>query len=174
MDDGVKEVPQYARLFMQGLKEVGVGIVAALPESLLASIYRECARDESIRYITVSNEADLPGIVAGAYLVGKKALMVMENSGLRQACEPLARFALGRSVPMVMVISFRGDLGERNWWGHNHAQTMVPILEALRITYRLISKLEEIKPALAKAFLHADSSQMPVALVFTGECVENS
>jgi sulfopyruvate decarboxylase subunit alpha len=100
--------------------------------------------------------------------------MIMENSGLRQACEPLARFALGRSVPMVMVVSFRGDLGERNWWGHNHAQTMIPILEALRITYRIISKIDELKPAIAKAFLHADSSQMPVALVLTGECVEPS
>lgn len=172
--EATKEVPAYARVFMEGLKEAGVRIVAALPESLLAGIYRECAKDNSIRYVPVSNEADLPGIVAGCYLVGKRALMIMENSGLRQACEPLARFALGRSVPMVIVVSFRGDLGERNWWGHNHAQTMIPILEALRITYRIISKLDEIKPAIAKAFLHADSSQMPVALVLTGECVEQS
>src|SRR5262249_29068021 len=121
-----KDLPAYAKVFMEGLKEANVGIVAALPESLLAGIYRACAADNAIRYVTVSNEAALPGIVAGAYLVGKGALMIMENSGLRQACEPLARFALGRSVPMVMVVSFRGDLGERNWWGHNHAQTMVP------------------------------------------------
>ena len=149
--EAANEVPAYARAFMEGLKEAGVGVVAALPESLLAGIYRECAKDNSIRYVMVSNEADLPGIVAGCYLVGRRALMIMENSGLRQACEPLARFALGRSVPMVMVVSFRGDLGERNWWGHNHAQTMIPILEALRITYRIISKLDEIKPAIAKA-----------------------
>lgn len=169
-----KEVPAYARVFMEGLREANVGVVAALPESLLAEIYRECAKDNTIRYVMVSNEADLPGIVAGCYLTGKRALMIMENSGLRQACEPLARFALGRSVPIVMVLSFRGDLGERNWWGHNHAQTMIPLLEALRITYRIISKLDEVKPAIAKAFLHADSSQMPVALVLTGECVEQS
>ena len=75
---------------------------------------------------------------------------------------------------MVMVVSFRGDLGEQNWWGHNHAQTMIPILKALRITFRIISKLEDIKSAISKAFLHADSSQMPVALVLTGECVEQS
>jgi sulfopyruvate decarboxylase subunit alpha len=174
MTQGGTEVPAYARTFMEGLKEAGVSVVAALPESLLAGIYRECAKDNAIRYVMVSNEADLPGIVAGCYLVGKRALMIMENSGLRQACEPLARFALGRSVPMVMVVSFRGDLGERNWWGHNHAQTMIPILEALRITYRIISKLDELKPAIGKAFLHADSSQMPVALVLTGECVEPS
>jgi sulfopyruvate decarboxylase subunit alpha len=174
MEDGEREVPEYAKVFLAGVKEAGVSIVAALPDSLLAGIYRECALDNSIRYVTVSNEADLPGIVAGCYLVGKRALMIMENSGLRQACEPLARFALGRSIPMVMVVSFRGDLGEQNWWGHNHAQTMIPILKALRITFRIISKLEDIKSSISKAFLHADSSQMPVALVLTGECVEQS
>ena len=172
--DAAKPTPQYAQVFMQALKDVGVSIVTALPESLLAGVYRACATDNSIRYIRVSNEADMPGIVAGAYLVGKKALMIMENSGLRQACEPLARFALGRAVPMVIVVSYRGDLGERNWWGHNHTQTMIPILEALRITYRVISKLSELKPALEKAFIHADSSQTPVALILTGECVEGS
>jgi sulfopyruvate decarboxylase subunit alpha len=169
-----EEVQQYARLFMQGLKEAGVSLVAALPDSLLKSIYRECARDNAIRYIPVSNEGDLPGLCAGAYLVGKRALMIMENSGIRQACEPLARFALGRGVPMVMVLSYRGEFGEKNWWGHNHAQTMIPILEALQITYHYVSKLDDIKPSIKKAFDHADSSQMPVALIFSGECVERT
>jgi hypothetical protein len=49
---------------------------------------------------------------------------------------------------------------------------MEPILNALRIPFRFISRLEEIKPSIKKAFYHADSSNWPVAMVFTGECVE--
>lgn len=166
------EVPNYARLFLEGLKEAGVSIVGALPDSLLAGVFRACARDNAIRYIPVSNEAELPGICAGAYMAGKKAIMVMENSGLRQACEPIARFAYCHAMPFVMAMSFRGELGERNWWGHNHAQTMEPILRALRIPFWMITRLDEIKPAIRKAYYHADSSNWPVALVFSGECVE--
>ena len=80
-----KDMPRYAQLFLEGLKEAGVTVVAAVPESLLAGVYRGCARDNSIRYIPVTNEAELPGICAGTYLAGKKGIMVMENSGLRQA-----------------------------------------------------------------------------------------
>jgi sulfopyruvate decarboxylase subunit alpha len=105
-----------------------VTVVAAVPESLLAGVYRMCAKDNAIRYIPVTNEAELPGICAGTYLAGKKAIMVMENSGLRQACEPIARFAYCYAMPLVMAMSFRGEWGERNWWGHNHAQTMEPTL----------------------------------------------
>ena len=120
------ELPQYAQLFIEGLKEAGVSVVCAVPESLLAGVYRGCARDNSLRYIPTTNESELPGICAGTYLAGKKAIMVMENSGLRQACEPIARFSFCHAMPLVMAMSFRGEWGERNWWGHNHAQTMAP------------------------------------------------
>lgn len=171
-DRGTVRLPSYARLFIEGLKEADVSLVAALPESHLKHIYSGCANEASIRYVPVTNEAELPGIVAGAYLSGKRAVMIMENSGIRQACEPIARFSFCHGMPMVIVMAFRGDLGERNWWGHNHAQTMVPILDALRIPYRIVGKLGDVKSSLRKALVHADSSQWPVALVMTGECIE--
>lgn len=167
-----QSVPEYARLFMQGLREAEVSLVAALPESLLKSIYQQCELDEDIRYVLVSNEADLPGIVAGTYLAGKRGLMIMENSGIRQCCEAVGRFAFCHGMPLVMVMSYRGAFGERNWWGHNHSQIMSNLLETLRIPCRFVRRLDEIKPSIAKAFRHADASQWPVALVMTDDCTE--
>jgi sulfopyruvate decarboxylase subunit alpha len=167
-----RQAPEYAQLIVEGLKEAGVSIVTALPESLLKSVYRMLDEDPSIRYVLVANEAEMPGIAAGAYLGGKKAVMIMENSGLRQALEPIARFALSHQVPLVMMMAYRGDFGERTWWGHSHAQTMEPILEALRIPYRVVRRLDEIKTSIAKAVTHADSSQYPTALIFADDCLE--
>ena len=169
----VKETsPAYADAFMDALSDAGVELVAALPESLLKHVYRRLWSQTDIRYVTVTNEAELPGIVAGAYLGGMRALMMMENSGLRQACEPIARFALSHQVPMVMVMPYRGDLGETNWWGHSHAQTMEPLLDALRIPYWHIRELSRLSRAVSGALDHADSSQLPVALILGGECVD--
>jgi sulfopyruvate decarboxylase subunit alpha len=167
-------VPEYARQFMAGLHDANVTLVAALPESLLKSIYRECEADPAIRYVLVSNEADLPGIVAGSNLAGKRALMIMENSGIRQCCEPVARFAFCHGMPLVIVMSYRGEFGERNWWGHNHSQIMGNLLTTLRIPYRMISNPAELRASIGKAFTHADASQWPVALVLTGDCTEVS
>ncbi len=174
MNANADGTPEYARIFVDGLKEAGVGLVTALPESLLRSVYRLCAEDPDIRYIPVSNEGEMPGICAGAYVVGGKALMIMENSGLRQASEPIARFSFRSGIPMVMALSYRGDFGEPNFWGHNHAQTMEPMLDALRIPYRFIRRHDQIKPALRRAFAHADASQWPAALIFSGNCVEGA
>lgn len=164
--------PDASQLIVEGLKEANVGIVACLPDSLLKTTYRRLIDDPDIRYVPVSNEADLPGIVVGAYLGGKRAIMMMENSGVRQACEPIARFAFSYHLPIVMMVTLRGGFPERTWWGHAHAQTMAPILAALRIPSRTVQRREEIKASIAGAFTHAYSSQWPVALVMTGECVE--
>jgi sulfopyruvate decarboxylase subunit alpha len=164
--------PTYVTEFISGLKEAGVSIVTALPESLLKSLYGQLAADGDIRYIPVSNEADMPGIAAGCYLGGKKAVILMENSGLRQLCEPLTRLAQTHHVPLVMVMSFRGDLGEFNYWGHTHSQAMEPLLRALNIPYWFVRSVADVKPMLRKSWIHADASQWPVALVMTGECIE--
>lgn len=162
----------YAQLIIEGLKEAGVSIVTAVPESLLRGFYQSVAEDPDIQYIPASNEADMPGILVGAYLGGRRAVMAMENSGLRQACEPIGRFSFTYHMPIVMMMPFRGDWGEYNWWGHNHAQTMEPILKALRIPYRVVRRLDEIKPNIKRAWRHAETSQWPVAIIFSGECVE--
>ena len=162
----------YAQLFLEGLHDAGVTIVAAVPDSKLASVYRLCSADPDIRYIQATNENELPGICAGAYLGGKRAVMVMENSGLRQGCEAIVRFAYCHNMPFVMIVSYRGELGEPNWWGHNHAEVMKPLLEALRIPYFFVERHDAIKPSLAKAMVHASTSQWPVALIFMGDCVD--
>lgn len=169
---GTDVVPRYAEEFVTAMHRAGVSIVGTLPESHLKSVYVALDRDPDIDLVRVSNEADLPGIVAGAYFGGARALMIMENSGLRQACEPIARFAYAHHVPLVMVVSYRGAFGESNWWGHNHAQVMPHLLEALRIPMRVVERIDDLVPTVAKAFDHAIASQWPVCLVLTGECTE--
>jgi sulfopyruvate decarboxylase subunit alpha len=171
-DPSAAPLPAYAEAFMGALVAARVELVAALPESLLKHVYRRLWSQTAIRYVTVTNEGELPGIMAGAYLGGMRSLMMMENSGLRQACEPIARFALSHQVPMVMVMPYRGDLGETNWWGHSHAQTMEPLLQALRVPYWHVRELDRLSPMISGALDHAASSQLPVALILGGECVD--
>lgn len=165
-------MPRYARVFLDAVRAADVRLVTAVPESLLKGVFAALPQEPGIRYVRASNEADMPGIVAGAYLGGMRALMMMENSGLRQACEPIARLSHAHHVPLVMAVTHRGDFGETNWWGHNHHQVMVPLLAALRIPMREIGRLEDVGSEMRKAFVHADASQWPVCLVFSGECIE--
>ena len=111
---------------IRGLKKAGVSVVCYLPDSLFKELYPALDADPDIRTIRVTNEGEGAAICGGVFLSGKRAALVMENSGLRASVEPLARMGLGAGIPVVMLMSYRGELGENNWWAIPHGITMEP------------------------------------------------
>lgn len=159
-------------LVIQGLKEAGISLVCALPESRLRELYVRLSREPGFTYIPVTNEAEGVSIVAGAWLTGMKGVMIMENSGLRVACEPLARLGLTHGIPVLLMMSYRGEFGEPMWYGIPHGITMEPILTALRIPYLIVDKEGDIKEAVLRARSHISSSLYHVAIIFSGELLQ--
>ena len=154
---------------LAGLREAGVSVACYLPDSLMKELYPALEQAADIRTIPVTNEGEGAAICGGVYLSGKRAVLVMENSGIRAAAEPLARMGLGARIPVVMIMSFRGDLGEPNWWAIPHGITMVPMLNALRIPYAIVRQMSEIRETIVRAYATAYASQQHVAVVLGGE-----
>jgi sulfopyruvate decarboxylase subunit alpha len=156
---------------IKGLKDAGVSVVCYLPDSLLKELYPALDADTGIRTIRVTNEGEGAAICGGVFLSGKRAALVMENSGLRASIEPLARMGLGAGIPVVMLMSYRGELGENNWWAVPHGMTMEPLLDAMRIPYRVVSREDEIGRAITDAFDWAYSAYYHTGVVLGGSVV---
>ena len=159
------------QLVLEGLKEAGVEVIVSLPESKFKELYPVLATDKDFRYIMVTNEAEGVSIAAGAWAAGKKPIMIMENAGFRVALEPLARLGLTHGIPVMMVMCYTGDIGERNWWGIAHGQTMEPLLQAMNIPYIVVRKREDVKDALKRAMSHISVSLYHVVVILCGEVV---
>jgi sulfopyruvate decarboxylase subunit alpha len=160
-------------LMVEGLKEAGIDTVVSLPESKFKELYPVLADHEDFRYIMVTNEGEGVSIAAGAWLAGKKPIMLMENAGLRVAVEPLSRLGLTHGIPVLMVMCYTGDIGETNWWGVAHGQTLEPLLQALNIPYVVVRKTDEVKDALKRAMTHISVSLYHVAVIFAGDVTAN-
>ena len=156
---------------IRGLKKAGVSVVCYLPDSLFKELYPALDADPDLRTIQVTNEGEGAAICGGVFLSGKRAVLVMENSGLRAAVEPLARMGLGAGIPVVMLMSYRGDLGENNWWAIPHGITMEPLLDALRTPYRVVRKADEIERAITDAYASSYASYYHSAIALSGEIV---
>ena len=156
---------------ISGLKRAGVSVVCYLPDSLFKELYPALDADPEIRTIRVTNEGEGAAICGGVFLSGKRAALVMENSGLRAATEQLARLGLGAGIPVIMLMSYRGELGENNWWAIPHGITMVPILDALRVPYRIVRDASQIERAVTDAYDWSYASYHHSAVVLGGELV---
>lgn len=137
---------------ISGLKRAGVSIVCYLPDSLFKELYPALEADPDLRTVRVTNEGEGAAVCGGVFLSGQRAALVMENSGVRAAAEPLARLGLGAGIPVIMLMSYRGELGENNWWAVPHGITMEPVLQALRTPYRIVREEADIERAIADAY----------------------
>ena len=82
-----------------------------------------------------------------------------------------ARLGLGSGIPVVMIMSYRGEMGENNWWAIPHGITMEPLLGALRIPYRVVRREDEIEQAIVDAFEWSYTAYYHSAVVLGGEVV---
>lgn len=156
---------------IRGLKKAGVSVVCYLPDSLFKELYPAIDADPELRAIQVTNEGEGVAICGGVFLSGKRAVMIMENSGLRASVEHLARLGLGSGIPVVMLMSYRGELGENNWWAIPHGITMEPVLDALRIPYRVVREEDAIERAIVDAYNWSYAGYYHSAIALGGEIV---
>lgn len=152
-----------------GLKEAGVTFCAYLPDSWMAPIISRLSQDPDMSMIPVANEGEGVAMCAGVWLGGRRAVMVMENSGLRVACEELARLGLGQGIPILMLMPYRGDLGDKPFWAQPHGWTMEPVLRALRVSYRVVRREDVIRDVLRRAPLTMSGSKNHVAIILGSE-----
>jgi sulfopyruvate decarboxylase subunit alpha len=90
---------------------------------------------------------------------------------LRASAEPLARLGLGAGIPVVMLMSYRGEFGENNWWAIPHGITMEPMLAALRVPYQVVRQEQAIERAIVDAFSWSYAAYYHAAVVLGGEVV---
>lgn len=163
--------PRVVQAVIRGLKRAGVSVVCYLPDSLFKELYPALDADPDIRTIRVTNEGEGAAICGGVFLSGKRAALVMENSGLRASVEPLSRMGLGAGIPVIMLMSYRGELGENNWWAIPHGITMEPVLDALRIPYRVVREEEAIEQSILDAFNWSYNAYYHSAVALGGSIV---
>lgn len=135
------------------------------------------------RNVIVANEGNAIGIASGYYFATRKiALVYMQNSGMGNAINPLVSLADENvySVPMLLLIGWRGENGTGDWPQHKLQGEITPkLLDIMGIPYRIVenddSKIEE---TIAWAADTARMNRKPVALiarkgVFAGEKIPN-
>jgi sulfopyruvate decarboxylase subunit alpha len=154
-----------------GLKEAGIDFVSGLPDGWQRNLHEALEADPAFHYVPVCNEGVGFSVCAGAWLGGKKTALIMENSGLRVAAEYIARISLGCGVPVLLLLSYRGDLGDTEHWSVPHAIVAEPLLDALRIPHQVVRQREHLRAAIKRAQRLAEAQLQPVALLISGDCI---
>ena len=89
-----------------------IAFVATVPCKQLAGVIHEVDQREEIYHIPANKEDEGLGLCAGAFLGGKRPCMIMQNTALGVTLNALITLTQFYRLPLPMLISYRGELGE--------------------------------------------------------------
>lgn len=157
---------------MEAFREIGINFACGLPDGWLLPLHDAVRDAPDIDYVPVPHEGVGVSVCVGAWLGGKKPVMLMENSGLRVATETISRLCMAGDIPVLLLMPYRGDIGDTEYWAVPHGLVVEPLLKALRIPYTIVrSNAEELKKQLVRASNLAGASEYPVAVLVSGDIV---
>ena len=157
---------------VDGLKKSGVDFISLMPDSDFSILQERVANDKHFIYVPVSNEAIGVGVCAGAWLSGKRPALLVPTSGLLVAAWPLTSLCIAWGLPLLLLIPYRGDIGDAFWLMGPYKDTTEPLLKVLNAPYSVIAKTEEISKAIIDAQGSTISWQRPVAVLLTGDTIK--
>lgn len=154
-----------SQLIYDSLKESGVRIISALPETWLVHLIRLADEDPDVTLVRLAKEEEGVGISMGAHLAGVRSAMLMQNHGFLAAVNGIVSGAQLYRIPLVMLISARGSFGERDPWQTEGGLVTEHVLDALRIPRCSLDATTEVARTIAQAQTLAYSAGRPVAIL---------
>jgi sulfopyruvate decarboxylase subunit alpha len=154
-----------SRLIYDSLRACDVRVISALPETWLVHLIRMAEDDPNVSLVRLAKEEEGVGISAGAHLAGVKSAMLMQNHGFLQSVNGIVSLAQLYRIPLLMLISYRGEFGERDPWQTEGGGATEAVLQALRIPFQRLDDPAHVAARVRKAQTLAESALRPVALL---------
>ena len=92
-----------AEEFVDVASQFGFSWYVGVPCSFLTPFINYVINDDKLTYISSANEGDAVATAAGAVIGGKKAIVMMQNSGLGNAINPLTSLTYSFRIPVLLI-----------------------------------------------------------------------
>lgn len=161
------ETPAWHEIVVKVLKAHQVKLVAYVPDNVLAPLIRAVHADPFFTVVAPAREEEAVGIVTGAYMGGMRGIVLMQTSGLATLPNALASLVVPYRIPLLMMISERGTLGDHQLGQVMVCRTMRPILDSMNIENFGIERLGDVEFVVDRMISQAYSTQAPAAMILS-------
>jgi sulfopyruvate decarboxylase alpha subunit len=132
------------------LLQADVSVVAHVPDAGHSTLIERCDAHPDIHVVTLTTEQDGVGILSGAWAGGRKGALLIQSSGVGNCVNALALPAVCR-IPLLAIVSMRGEWGEFIPWQIPMGQATPPVLEAMGVHTFRVDDQEDVGPTVNAA-----------------------
>jgi phosphonopyruvate decarboxylase len=153
------------------LERHGFDFFTGVPCSVIEDLVAALERRPRAPYVAAAREDAAIGLAAGAWLGGRRPVVLMQNSGLGTCGNALASLSLMYGLPVLLVITWRGFEG-KDAPEHILTGRITPqLLELHGIPHRVLAR-EGVEELLRWARAEMDAREAPVAILVPPGVIE--
>ena len=149
-------------------KKNGVSHIVWLPDTETNFMYNQIIADGDLRLVPICREGESMPIAAGLWIGGKKPVVLIQNTGMFEAGDSIRGMGIDLGIPMVMMVGYRGWMGEDGEMTDSAGVFTEPILKAWNIDYYMVETDDDVE-RISDAFDHAEREQTLVACLLGAE-----
>ena len=162
-----------AEAFIEAAGGLGFTHYTGVPCSYLTPFINYVINDGRLAYISSANEGDALATAAGLTLGGKRAVAMMQNSGLGNAVNPLTSLAQTFAIPVLLIVTHRGKPGQADEPQHELMGKITgEMFSLMDIPWEPFpTEEQDIEPALERVDRYCTERQRPYALLMERDTV---
>ena len=162
-----------ANSFIGQALERGFDFYTGVPCSFLTPLINGVISGTGLQYVGAASEGEAVAIAAGAWLAGRKTVVMCQNSGLGNAVNPLTSLNAPFRIPTLLVTTWRGRPGIKDEPQHAlMGEITHGLLDLIRVGHRPFpTTSDDLAPALDHACAEMDRLDLPFAFVMAEDSV---
>ncbi|MBM3487589.1 MAG: phosphonopyruvate decarboxylase [Alphaproteobacteria bacterium] len=153
--------------FLAPARARGFDFYTGVPCSFLTAMINRVISDRALAYVGAASEGEAVAIASGAWLGGRKTLVMCQNSGLGNTVNPLTSLNWPFRIPTLMIVTWRGEPGLKDEPQHElMGEITGSLLDVIRVPHRPFpTEAAAVAPALDAALQSLNGTDLPFAFV---------
>ena len=136
--------PAWAVGVSTGVHGAGSRDVVYVPDNPLSHVLRVFEQQfRDVRLILATREEEAFGIAAGLYLGGRRPTVMLQSSGLGNSLNAITSLLMPYQIPVLMVVSMRGDSGDWNAAQMPMGRAVRGIFESIGVPHTTVERASD-------------------------------
>ncbi len=157
---------EWSSVMFDLIRNAGIDLFTYVPDAGNDRLIALAIEHNDTRTLLLTSEEEGVAICAGADLVGKRAILCMQSSGLGN-CPNYLSLAKGANFPILMMISMRGDYGEQNPWQYPMGEAVETLLQTMGVQIFKVDRRDELEKATIAAIDASGNGATAAAIVLS-------
>jgi sulfopyruvate decarboxylase subunit alpha len=144
----------------------GIKLVASLPDDWIAELIKTVEADSRFLHVPVNREESAVGLCSGAFFSNTPAVALMGASGLMTCVYAITKINYTYEVPMVFVISLRGEQGDTAKYQVSNGLYLSSLVQSINLPFRVVDSRDKLN-AIGAGYRHSLVISRPVVVALT-------